>query len=415
MDVFSIAGYGNLGPKSREGQLASIIFTSFGLPLLLLFLSRTGRFLANGFRCFYRACCGCSSGDPVDPPPTSSSNSLHHTHHSTTHHPHDHYHIHHIALNEPTTPGAGSGDHVALHCGNSIKPMTNAYGWHPSSCFTTTSGCNAVTTNHQDQYGLVPLACTEAETKLCAGLGLVEGQAQHTCGVTANATGGLGTLNRLNHHSHHHHHPHHHHADHINPSSTGVAAGGGTSMATNPVGGGGENGSSYGQGGSRSQKANISIPVTLCLLIMQAYIALGACVLYFVEHWPVMDAIFFCYFSVFTVGFGNLMPAHSVLKGSPKKLVLLSVYLIGGLAVMAMCYDLVHEQVFRRVRNCGRYLQVGRKARRKENEQAALLLAHQQQLQHQQQQAQQPLGAIQPVTGNAIDQMGVGMGEDFDV
>ncbi len=54
-------------------------------------------------------------------------------------------------------------------------------------------------------------------------------------------------------------------------------------------------------------------------------------------------AYFWNVFSFSTIGFGDLMPGDSVLSGrggSQKKLIITSAYIIGGLALIAMCFNL---------------------------------------------------------------------------
>ena len=49
------------------------------------------------------------------------------------------------------------------------------------------------------------------------------------------------------------------------------------------------------------------------------------------------------FMSFSTIGFGDLMPGHSVLSGrdgSQKKLIITSAYIIGGMALIAMSFNL---------------------------------------------------------------------------
>ncbi|RWS11426.1 potassium channel subfamily K member 18-like protein [Dinothrombium tinctorium] len=311
-----IKRYGNIAPKTNEGKVATIVYAIIGIPIMLLFLTNTGNFFANAFRYVYRTCCGCSNGNNTD----HSSANLH-AHHSH-HHLHDHYHVHHIALND-VGPNQG---HVMLQCNSS-----NADPYRNKPCYTPASVCNAA--NQRDQYGTitggVPTGCiNEAETKIC------QGTDHHTC---------TGTLGRAHSHSTPHStllrsDRHHHHSDHIN-AEMGVG-GPVTPFPNNSV-------HDY-----QERKKKVAVPVLLCMLLINGYISLGACFLYFTEGWTFLDGSYFCFLTLSTIGFGNLTPGNSVLDGSEKKLIFFSAYLLGGMALIAMCFNLVQDQVVFKFRRC---------------------------------------------------------------
>lgn len=58
----------------------------------------------------------------------------------------------------------------------------------------------------------------------------------------------------------------------------------------------------------------------------------------------------------FIAGFGDLVPGDSVISegGSQEKLVMCSLYLLFGMALIAMCFNLMQEEVIHKVRTCGR-------------------------------------------------------------
>jgi len=51
------AGYGHIAPKTSWGQVVTIIYAIFGIPLTLLTITNLGGFMATAFRFIYRNVC----------------------------------------------------------------------------------------------------------------------------------------------------------------------------------------------------------------------------------------------------------------------------------------------------------------------------------------------------------------------
>ncbi|XP_035211304.1 potassium channel subfamily K member 18-like [Stegodyphus dumicola] len=104
------------------------------------------------------------------------------------------------------------------------------------------------------------------------------------------------------------------------------------------------------------EKPRVSVPITLCLLILVGYISGGAVLFSLWEGWGFLDGSYFCFVTLSTIGFGDLVPGDSVVsdEGSQEKLVICSLYLLVGMALIAMCFNLMQEEVIHKVRNCGR-------------------------------------------------------------
>jgi len=65
-------GYGHIAPKTSWGQVVTIIYAIFGIPLTLLTITNLGGFMATAFRFIYRnVCCGlcclCCRRRPTPP------------------------------------------------------------------------------------------------------------------------------------------------------------------------------------------------------------------------------------------------------------------------------------------------------------------------------------------------------------
>ncbi|CAL4120375.1 unnamed protein product [Meganyctiphanes norvegica] len=116
----------------------------------------------------------------------------------------------------------------------------------------------------------------------------------------------------------------------------------------------GSDGSSSGEDDSEST----AVPVTLCLLLMISYICGGAAVFAYAHHWSFMHAIFFCFSSLTTIGFGDLAPETTPNAKTGVQIALLgaALYLLVGMALIATCFNLMQEQMTNRGYGLGRRL-----------------------------------------------------------
>ncbi|XP_055327893.1 uncharacterized protein LOC129581058 isoform X2 [Paramacrobiotus metropolitanus] len=91
-----------------------------------------------------------------------------------------------------------------------------------------------------------------------------------------------------------------------------------------------------------------SVPVYVCLLVVFGYIVGGAILFGFWEGWEPLDGAYFCFITLTTIGFGDFVPGVSssgrnVNSNSEEKLTLCSLYLVFGMALLAMSFNLVQE------------------------------------------------------------------------
>ncbi|KRY70575.1 Potassium channel subfamily K member 18, partial [Trichinella pseudospiralis] len=93
------------------------------------------------------------------------------------------------------------------------------------------------------------------------------------------------------------------------------------------------------------------VPLWLVLLTMLAYLAVGALLFAVWERWDLLDSFYFCFVSLATIGFGDLFPGASMRDDSAaqEKLVITSLYLLFGMALIAMCFNLAQEEVVNKV------------------------------------------------------------------
>lgn len=89
----------------------------------------------------------------------------------------------------------------------------------------------------------------------------------------------------------------------------------------------------------------VSVPISVSLALIAGYVALGSLLFRFCEDWDYLEASYFCFITLSTIGFGDYVPGTSLdATASQEKLVLCAMYLVFGLAVLAMCFDLMQEE-----------------------------------------------------------------------
>lgn len=101
---------------------------------------------------------------------------------------------------------------------------------------------------------------------------------------------------------------------------------------------------------SRGSMHGLSIlaPILLCFSMMIIYIVFGAAVLYRLENWPIIDGIYFCFMSLSTIGFGDMLPG--LRRDSNATTWFCSVYIMSGMTLTAMCFNVIHEEIVHRIR-----------------------------------------------------------------
>lgn len=103
---------------------------------------------------------------------------------------------------------------------------------------------------------------------------------------------------------------------------------------------------------------SVTVPIYVSLLLITGYIAVGALMFMLWEHdWSYLVGCYFCFITLSTIGFGDYVPGTSIdASASQEKLVICALYLVFGLALLAMCFDLMQEQARSHFRTIGRKL-----------------------------------------------------------
>lgn len=96
---------------------------------------------------------------------------------------------------------------------------------------------------------------------------------------------------------------------------------------------------------------DILVPITITLCIMGAYCVFGALIYVKWEGWPLMDAVYFTFITLTTIGFGDMVPGSSFVGDSVGdtslilKMLFTTFYCLFGLALIAMGISLMQESI----------------------------------------------------------------------
>jgi len=98
-----------------------------------------------------------------------------------------------------------------------------------------------------------------------------------------------------------------------------------------------------------------SVPIWLSICLVIIYIVGGSFLFQEWEKWSFLDSFYFCFITLTTIGFGDLTPDQKMEDGE-KRIALCSLYLLFGIAMFAMSFNLMQEEVINSVKSMGRKL-----------------------------------------------------------
>ena len=114
----------------------------------------------------------------------------------------------------------------------------------------------------------------------------------------------------------------------------------------------------YVDGQGYAKKKKIIVPSTACLWVMSFYILIGTLMFAHWENWDYLDSVYFCVTSLCKIGMGDFVPGTNTTNQSllgfkfensdqqnQAKLVINFVYMLLGMGLVAMCYNLMREDV----------------------------------------------------------------------
>uniref|UniRef100_A0A2L2YGC1 TWiK family of potassium channels protein 18-like n=2 Tax=Parasteatoda tepidariorum TaxID=114398 RepID=A0A2L2YGC1_PARTP len=90
---------------------------------------------------------------------------------------------------------------------------------------------------------------------------------------------------------------------------------------------------------SNEDEDEFNLPVSLAVLLLVAYMMLGAFLFHLWENWTFFESFYFVFISMSTIGFGDYVPEH------PAYMMATFIYLLFGLALTSMCINVVQEKL----------------------------------------------------------------------
>ncbi|XP_054007605.1 TWiK family of potassium channels protein 9-like [Hylaeus anthracinus] len=102
-------------------------------------------------------------------------------------------------------------------------------------------------------------------------------------------------------------------------------------------------------------RPNVTIlaPISICLGAMVCYIVAGAFTLHKLDGWSFVDASYFCFMSLSTIGFGDMVPGsyprQSLYESKNVTIWFCSCYIMSGMALTAMCFNILHDEIVHRL------------------------------------------------------------------
>lgn len=92
----------------------------------------------------------------------------------------------------------------------------------------------------------------------------------------------------------------------------------------------------------------VIVPSSASLWVIGGYVITGAIMFSAWEQWSYLDSTYFCVTSLCKIGLGDFVPGANISEsqsGNHYKLVVNFVYMLIGLGLVAMCYNLMREEI----------------------------------------------------------------------
>ncbi|XP_045503621.1 potassium channel subfamily K member 15 [Colias croceus] len=91
---------------------------------------------------------------------------------------------------------------------------------------------------------------------------------------------------------------------------------------------------------------SITVPISVCVFFMVGYLMFGSMIFGLWERWDKLDGAYFCFISLSSIGFGDFVPGERIYTPRIEtSFIVCSLYLMLGMALVAMCFNLMQEQV----------------------------------------------------------------------
>jgi len=94
------------------------------------------------------------------------------------------------------------------------------------------------------------------------------------------------------------------------------------------------------------QQHKQQLPMTISITFLTVYIAIGAYIFNNLEKWSLIESAYFSFITLATIGFGDLVPGSN---NKTTSLILACVYIIIGLAVLSMVFNLMEQEIMNNI------------------------------------------------------------------
>ena len=95
---------------------------------------------------------------------------------------------------------------------------------------------------------------------------------------------------------------------------------------------------------SRLKSTRDMVPISVCMLLVTTYIICGAVIFTSWEEWDFLTSFYFSFITLTTIGFGDFVPGMGRLDNEIRQ-VFVTLYLVFGMALIAMSFHLIQEEV----------------------------------------------------------------------
>uniref|UniRef100_A0A8D8ZRU3 TWiK family of potassium channels protein 18 n=2 Tax=Cacopsylla melanoneura TaxID=428564 RepID=A0A8D8ZRU3_9HEMI len=329
--VITTIGYGNLAPKTPIGKIVTMVYALFGIPLMLLCISNLGSLLADTFQFTYAHSC-CAKRHKSDYKRSKKKSS------STTGGGGGHSPSHYssgggggqgytaISVDGlPPAPPPPQAMSVILERGNPVSHLT------PEARHILTECAQYQLTQCRDLYAEDVLSQLSQEDESARGRYHSSRNGPLHCPPSPSPYSTPTKVPLL-----------------WKPPGDSSQRGGGGQGSSSTQHHQGEVGPS-GSSGVKKRKQQRRVPISLVLTVLVGYICIGAGVFAAWEQWSFLDGAYFCFVTLSTIGFGDLVPGksfqHTDTQDGQIQLVACCAYLLIGLVLIAMSFSLVQEEV----------------------------------------------------------------------
>jgi len=105
--------------------------------------------------------------------------------------------------------------------------------------------------------------------------------------------------------------------------------------------------------------AKRTVPLTVTLMMMGWYVFFGALLFGVLENWDWMQSAYYCFVTISTIGFGDFVPGIDDLANSTGQLKMIgaAAYLLIGMSLMSMTFNLLEEEMREKAKWIGEKLQ----------------------------------------------------------